>query len=758
MKKYRQLPLILAAFTLALLFAGTDIALGDDSQTGFKSMSKMIWAQALSSDSKNQAEDTTATKKKEAGASTTGADTKNVPVTEVEVKAPREGSAAAGYKVETAATTGLWGEKPIQDVPYSISVMPAELIENLGVGMPDQALRINPLIQVNYPQTRGGNVPISIRGFRFMTSTLEDGMRNSVGYGVFLEDKERVEILTGLSGFLYGPGNVGGVVNYAAKRPTTERINNVTVGNYGGSNFYTHGDFGGKVDKEGKLAYRFNVLLQDGNTSVDYQSINRTLLSGAVDWHVTKDILLQITGSHGRSRVDGLPAYWARASGVKTPSAPDPEKLWTQKWTFSEVNTDKLGLNGKWDINDMFTFRAAYGYIENEREWHSINSTIQKNGSYTELAKIQAPFKVIDNGGYGFLDVKFKTGPVAHKVTAGFYGNTNQYKYHEDASVDKTLSGSFTLSNPVYVSEPSYSVGNKSWYTKTRGTDRNWMIGDDIKFSEKWSALVGVSNTTIVQQTYNTDGSRKADSHYDKTENTPSAALIFKPVPWLSTYVHYMESLEQGTIVPSTGSPSYTNAGEIMNPMKSKQYELGAKATIGGMALTAALFYIDKPNEYDRTNANSTHTYVQDGREVHKGIEFTASGRPFNGFTLYGGFTFLRAEVTSASDRTLEGKTPMDVSEQMAKLYAEYDLPWVSGLTFTGGIYYTGAFYGDTANDDKLPSVVTGDLGARYTTKIYDRAVILRLNVTNITNESYWISNYYTGDPRTITFSAQVKF
>jgi iron complex outermembrane receptor protein len=718
----------------------------------------MELAQAQSSGSGTQTGSPATVRKNEGDTAGAQPDRKNVPVTEVEVRAAKEGSAEVGYRVETVATTGPWEDKKIQDTPYSISVMPSELIENIGASVPDQVLKVNPLIQVNYTQTRGGNVPISIRGFRFMTSTLEDGMRNSAGYGVFLEDKDRVEVLTGLSGFLYGPANVGGVVNYVSKRPTMERINNITVGNYGGGSFYTHGDFGGKVDKNGKLSYRLNVLLQDGKTDVEFQNMTRRLVSAAVDWRVTKDILLQGTGSLGHSRVEGLPAYWARAAGVKTPAAPDPEKLWTQKWTFSQVDSGKFGINGKWDINSVFALRAAYSYIENEREWHSVNSSIKANGTYTEVAKIQAPFKVIDNGGYGYLDATFKTGPVAHKVTAGFYGNANEYKYHQDRSVDINLTGNFTLADPVYVAEPAYSVGHKPWYTGSRSTNRSWIIGDDIKFNDQWSALVGLNNTTIVQQSYNADGTRTANSHYDKSENTPSAALMYKPLPWLSTYASYMESLEQGTIVPTTGATSYTNAGQILEPLVSNQYEVGAKATLGGMALSTAFFYIDKPNEYDRTNPDSTHTYVQDGREVHKGVEFTAAGRAFDGLTLFGGFTFLKAEVTRASSSQLEGKTPMDVSEQMAKLYAEYDLPYLKGFTLTGGIYYTGAFYGDTSNNDKLPSVVTGDLGARYTTKLFDKALILRLNVTNITNESYWISNYYTGDPRAVTFSAQMKF
>lgn len=745
MKKHCQI-LLLSIFTLLLVipcFAAEEQK--EEKKTG-----------ALATEpASNRAESETAVSE------TKDKSTSRYQLGEIEVKAkqlPKEGSTEAGYRAENVVTTGPWGGKRLQDTPYSISVISSEMIENVGASSPDQLFRVNPLTQVNYPQARAGNVPISIRGFRFNTSTAEDGMRNTNGYGIFLEDKERVEVLTGLSGFLYGPANVGGLVNYVTKRPTAERLNSITVGDYGGSSAYAHGDFGGKIDKNGKFAYRLNILVQDGDTPVDYQSINRNLISAALDWHVTNNILLQGSASRSHYKVDGLPAYWARATGVRTPDAPDPEKLWTQKWTFSEIDTDRAGINGRWDINDMFTLRAAYSYIENEREWHAVNTTIRRNGTYTQLAKMQAPFRIIDNGGYGFFDTNFKTASIRHKLTAGFYGSANKFRYHQDASVDIPLTGNFSLSDPVYVSEPRYSVGTRSWYTGSKSSNQNWIIGDDIKFNDRWSALVGLNNVTIEQRSYNADGSEKPNSHYDKNANTLTGSLIYKPLPSISVYASYMESLEQGTIVPGTGTVSYTNGGEILEPLKSEQYEVGAKTTLGGMSLTAALFYIDKANEYDRTNADGTHTYVQDGREVHKGVEFTAIGKVMEHLTLFGGVTVLDAKIKRSNNPNLENKAPMDVAEQMAKLYAEYDFPYVRGLTFTGGVYYTGTFYGDTLNTDKLSSVITGDVGARYTAKVFDKPLTLRLNVTNVTNESYWISNYYTGDPRTITFSAQLRF
>jgi len=55
--------------------------------------------------------------------------------------------------------------------------------------------------------------------------------------------------------------------------------------------------------------------------------------------------------------------------------------------------------------------------------------------------------------------------------------------------------------------------------------------------------------------------------------------------------------------------------------MVSKQIEAGAKADVGGMLLAAAVFDIEKACEY----TTADNVYTRDGRQKHRGIEFTAA-------------------------------------------------------------------------------------------------------------------------------------
>ena len=230
--------------------------------------------------------------------------------------------------------------------------------------------------------------------------------------------------------------------------------------------------------------------------------------------------------------------------------------------------------------------------------------------------------------------------------------------------------------------------------------------------------------------------------------------MFLKEINYITTYATYMESLEPGGIVGS----SFANAGEMLKPMRSQQYEVGIKAEVRGLLLTAALFQIDKSNNFRDQNNRQT----QDGRQVHNGLELSVQGRLFEDLTLYGGYTYLDPQIKKANNSALNGKEPVGISHHIFKMYAEYDIPFLEGLTLTGGVYYMGSTYRNYDNTERMPGYTTADLGARYTTDYFGFDTTFRLNVTNITNEKYWIidplESIHISQPRTLSFSATVSF
>ncbi|WP_257118822.1 TonB-dependent receptor [Aliarcobacter vitoriensis] len=670
----------------------------------------------------------------------------------------KSGSSENGYVVKELKQVGFWGEKSLQDTPYSMTVIPQELIENSISGDMDQIYKMNPVTQTAATTSVYGTPYAVIRGFGTQTGII-DGLRlSSTSSGISMEELERVEILNGLSGFMYGAGNVGGTTNYVLKRPTYKRLTNLTLGNYGNEQYYAHLDLGDKIDEKGKFAYRLNASYQDGETSKDDQNVERKLISGAIDWNVTDDFQLQLEAAYQYYRADGreqsfysdIPNVWPDADSL------DMSKTYVPNdWVYNETETNRVGLNATWNINDIFTLRSAYLYKKDTREHTQAFPTFTTTGWKLQWMSKVNPSDYIAQGAYTYLDSEFNTGSIKHKLTMGVSGDIlEQKKYEKESFWASTTPSNLTLDDLLNYSMPSEfntsDYGKK--YKANKSENTNIVIGDDITFNEQWSALIGANYTTIGTKVFNSTG--KETSKYDKSKLTPTLSLIYKPFEDLTTYVTYMEALEKGTIVGST----YKNAGEILEPLKSEQYEIGAKYSISeNLLLSSSIFRIEKPYEYSN-KALPIPTYVQDGLRIHEGIELTLTGKITDNLTIMTGGTLLDPKIDKSNDPKLEGKKPTGTATKMAKIYAEYNIPQISGLTLTGGAYYTGSRFADNTNLQKIDAYTLFDAGLRYKTKLDKYSTTFNLNVANLTDENYWASSDTLGNPRNIAFSMKMEF
>ncbi|MGE4444785.1 MAG: TonB-dependent siderophore receptor [Candidatus Altimarinota bacterium] len=671
----------------------------------------------------------------------------------------KSGSAENGYLVEETSNIGPWKGKSLQDTPISINVMSEELLENLQATSTDQIYNINPVMQVYWNQSQNNNGYVMLRGFSTTTSAF-DGIRREkwqFTHSTNLEEYERLETITGLSGFLYGPASIGGIMNYIPKRPTAKAQNSITVGNAGGdSGYYTHLDSSGPLTLDGKVGYRLNIVSEDHDTHIENQHIERQMVNLAFDYKPTDNLLLQATISDSDYRLDGRQPYWYLASGATRPSASsiDSNKLWGQKWTYNETEARRYSTNFLWNIKDNIDFRAAYMKEYIEREGIYSSNTIQVDNTY-EQTTTNAPINDDLNayGFYTFLDFNFNTFNINHQLTLGIQKSDSYMNrsYYDSNNSNKIILNGLEFSQPKYNNEPLSAPLKSTSNDINHLTSTNFTIGDSIEFNSQWSLLIGASHVELEYK----------DTNYNKSAITPSISLVYKPIESLSLYSSYMESLEVGGKAGDTyGGFDVINAQAIMDPLMSEQIEMGAKLTLGDTLLTAALFEIDKGLEYYDLSDVTKPKYVQDGRQVHRGFEFTAMGKITDKLTTMAGFTLLDPQVKeNKQNPLLEGKRPTNVADKFVKLYLEYTPIESMDLAFNTGLNYTGSFYGDTMNTDKMPSYTLVNIGTRYTTKeILEYPLTFRVNVNNLMDKEYWVNSNYLGDRRTIHASVQMKF
>ncbi|MDR1086348.1 MAG: TonB-dependent receptor plug domain-containing protein, partial [Deltaproteobacteria bacterium] len=376
-----------------------------------------------------------------AGFSQTDGDpgSQDLDVVQVDFFAPADGGEDVGYRKSTYEELGVWGDKQILDTPYSMFVISEKLIENTQARNPEQVFKMNPLTMSSvFDINMISN--ITTRGFGSSHMLINGIPSDSLALGVFLEDVSSVEIMSGLNGFLYGAGNVGGVLNYVLKRPTQETLRKISLGNYGGQQYYGHADFGGKIDKDGKFAYRFNVFKQGGETNIENQELDRFLISGALDIKPNDDLLIQLNGSYGQYHLNGRQTqFWTGDVGLPfIPEPMDGSKLWGPDDTFNDVDSLNLGVGIKYKINDMFKLRMAFNHRKDSRKmlYTTASSFVNNNTEYQFSIMAENAVRTSE-GGYFYIDSEFPTGPVSHNVTLGFNG----YKQTTKNSVFDTPTG-----------------------------------------------------------------------------------------------------------------------------------------------------------------------------------------------------------------------------------------------------------------------------------------------------------------------------
>lgn len=125
---------------------------------------------------------------------------------------------------------------------------------------------------------------------------------------------------------------------------------------------------------------------------------------------------------------------------------------------------------------------------------------------------------------------------------------------------------------------------------------------------------------------------------------------------------------------------------------------------------------------------------------------------------MLGGVTLLNGELTRTAAIANIGNAPIGVPRIQLNLGAEWDVPWIVGLTVNAAIIHTGKQYVDAANTQALPDWTRLDLGLRYATELNGRKTTFRANVVNVTDTKYWagaasFGTFTQGAPRTYLLS-----
>lgn len=651
-------------------------------------------------------------------------------------------ASGAGFKTNDI-DVGPLGTKSWVDTPYSSTTVTKEMIENQQAQSVSELLKYSPSTQmqarggmdVGRPQSRG------MQGSVVANSRL-DGL-NIVSTTAFpVEMLERLDVLNSLTGALYGPASPAGQFNFVAKRPTEETLRKVTLGYQSRSAFTGHVDLGGHVDDEHRFGYRVNVLNQEGEGNLDDSTLRRKLLSVAFDWNIQPGTQLQLDASHYEFIQKGYPGSFSYGPGIKLPSAPNPkDKNLALNTAGNDLTTDTISTRLIHYFNDDWSVNAGGGWQQADRAMRSVsNKIINNNGDISRSMRDSTAagrFRVLSNT--VALNGHVDTGSIGHDIALSTTGYV--WSLYSAKGTGPSYSwGTTNMYNPSSMEEQGdgkiHTSGDR--YKSSVNTQQSITLGDTITFTPQWSAMFYLSQSWIQAQNYNKNGNKT--SQIDENGLSPNAAIMYKITPNVMSYISYAESLEQGGTAPTDSGVK--NAGQTLDPYRSKQYEMGLKADVSGMNLGAALFRLERPFAYVDPTEN---VYKEQGNQVNNGLELTASGNVWQGLNIYSGVTFLDPKLKDTVSSTTSDKQVVGVPKVQANLLAEYSLPSVPEWVYSANVHYTGKRAANDTNSAWASSYTTWDLGTRYTTKISNVPTTFRVVVNNVFDKHYWASIFPSG-------------
>lgn len=662
----------------------------------------------------------------------------------------RAGNVSAGIK--RTASAGALGARSVLDTPFSVSVIDREDIQERQVTNLEQAFRYDAATTATASDYgRGSSIFVRGMGLDATNGFKLDGMAIP-GWGnevLPFEMFERVDLLKGLTGFMYGFGSPGGIMNYVLKRPTDENTFSADIGYKNGSLLSEHIDVGGRAG-EGRLGYRVNYVHEQGNTYIDSGYLQRDAASVALDLKLTPDMTLTFDVLYALRKSQGN-SFWgfALANGLQLPGHADPT-IRTQPDGSYYNNENIMATTGlQWQLAPGWKASAAYRYAREDVDY--VYSTLTIRNAAGDYNTSQSA------GIYGFefqqlqamLEGEASTGDIRHQLVFG--ASRQEYASLSDRGGISTALADGNIYQPSMASANGANNSSHTMYRSLRINQNALFASDSLSFGDHWSTILGVRYTKFDQVSVNVAGLTTAS--YKRNPVTPTVALMYKPTDTATFYGSYVEALEKG----GAAGVSNINFGETMGPMKSKQYEAGVKVAQDRWSATAALFRMQRTAEY----TNAANYYVQDGETRYEGMDTSVRWEAGRDLTLAGGLMLLQTSYTDSAPALLN-KRVTGAPNFQATAAVQYRVPGVAGLSLNGGARFVGASKLNTANTLDLPSYALMDLGAVYRTGMDGRELTLNAQVQNLANRRYWVyngANYIAnGAPRTLSLNARLEF
>jgi len=652
-------------------------------------------------------------------------DEKKIELVEIEVK---DNVARTYLKKRISSATKT--DTRIRDIPQSISVITEEQIKDQSLlGLTD-AIKYSPGVMAG--QGEGNRDSVWFRGNQSTSDLFVDGVRDDVQYYRDLYNIDRVEVLMGPNGMIFGRGGVGGVINRVTKEAHWENKNELRM--QGGTYDHKRSSIDLNSGINETLAVRINAMIEDSGSfrqgvESEKKAINPTFTFKPSD--KTKIVVGMEYFNDKRTNDRGIPSV---GNGLQ--SRPFSTSRSTFFGNASQSPNEAIVKNGYAIIDHTFDngmsvknttrFSDYDKYYQNVYANGQVNEGNVKISGYYDNTQRQNFFNQTD------LTYNFKTGSISHKLLTGLeIGLQENENYRVNATSDPSVSASNPFAVLIFNS-------SRSRNTSTDISNQAIYLQDQIYLNDQFQIIAGLRYDKFKTK-FNDSVFPSNSANVNDQFLSPRVGLVYKPIEPVSLYTNYSLSY-----LPRTGEQltSLTSSIKSFDPEKITNIEAGIKYDLlQSFSISSAIYRLERSNMTITDPSNSLNTIIVDG-QVTKGFELGVAGKLFDSYSMYGGYTYQDAEITknqgTGTTQITSGTSLGHVPEHTFSLWNKYEMneTWSAAL----GVLSRSDMFAATPTTStavKLPGY------ARLDAAIYaniNKQTKLQLNIENLLDKTYYQS------------------